>query len=299
MLPGMGADDEAAPLDPPAAVKEQSPPTHQAAAPAAAKPTIKKPALPPPASLAGETVWVIDANSLIFQVFHAIPEMTSPKGEPVNAVFGFVRDLLFLMNTKKPTFLICAFDMSGPTFRHELYADYKVHRAEMPGELVPQYPAIRQAVEALGIPLLELPDYEADDILATLARMTEELEGECYLVTADKDCRQLISDRVKIYNVRKNQIYDAVALAADWGVRPDQVVDYQALVGDPVDHVPGVPLIGPKIASELLQKYETLDAVLEHANEVAGPKRRQNLIDGREQALLSRKLVQLDMHAPI
>lgn len=302
MLPGMGADDEATPLDPPAAANEPTPPPQTAAPatkPAIGMPAVKKPALPPPASLAGETVWVIDANSLIFQVFHAIPEMTSPKGEPVNAVFGFVRDLLFLMNAKKPTFLICAFDMSGPTFRHELYADYKVHRAEMPDELVPQYPAIRQAVEALGIPLLELADYEADDILATIARATEELEGECFLVTADKDCRQLISDRVKIYNVRKNQVYDAVALAADWGVRPDQVVDYQALVGDPVDHVPGVPLIGPKIASELLQKYETLDAVLEHANEVAGPKRRQNLIDGREQALLSRKLVRLDTHVPI
>lgn len=298
MLPGMDADDEAAPLDPPAANKEQPPPA-EAAAPAAAKPAIKKPSLPPPASLAGETVWVIDANSLIFQVFHAIPEMTSPKGEPVNAVFGFVRDLLFLMNAKKPTFLFCAFDMSGPTFRHNLYADYKVHRAEMPNELVPQYPAIRRAVEALGIPLLELPDYEADDILATLARITEEMDGECYLVTADKDCRQLISDRVKVYNVRKNLIYDAVALAADWGIRPDQVVDYQALVGDPVDHVPGVPLIGPKIASELLQKYETLDSVLEHAHEVAGPKRRQNLIDGREQALLSRQLVRLDVHVPI
>jgi len=297
MLPGMGADDEAAPLDPPAAAKEPMPQAQ--AVQADAKPAIKKPALPPPASLAGETVWVIDANSLIFQVFHAIPEMTSPKGEPVNAVFGFVRDLLFLMNTKKPTFLICAFDMSGPTFRHELYSDYKVHRAAMPDELVPQYPAIRQAVEALGIPLLELPAYEADDILATLARITEEMDGECYLVTADKDCRQLISDRVKLYNVRKNQIYDAVALAADWGIRPDQVVDYQALVGDPVDHVPGVALIGPKIASELLQKYETLDAVLEHAREVAGPKRRQNLIDGRQQALLSRQLVRLDTHAPI
>jgi DNA polymerase-1 len=169
----------------------------------------------------------------------------------------------------------------------------------MPGELLPQFPAIRQAVEALGIPLLELPSFEADDILATVARMTDELGGECFLVTADKDCRQLITDRVKVYNVRKNQIYDAAALAADWGVRPDQVVDFQALVGDPVDHVPGVPLIGPKIARELLQKYETLDAVLDHAHEVAGAKRKQNLMEGREQALLSRQLVRLDAHAPI
>ncbi|HXT57079.1 MAG TPA: DNA polymerase I [Pirellulales bacterium] len=293
VLPGMEADDSPPPAaNPHAAAKDEEQPAkpgHQAVAQPAAQPL----------SLAGETAYVIDANSLIFQVFHAIPEMTSPKGEPVNAVFGFVRDLLYLMNDKKPDFLFCAFDMSGPTFRHELYADYKVHRAEMPGELVPQFPAIRRAVEALGIPLLELPSFEADDILATVARMTDELGGECFLVTADKDCRQLITDRVKIYNVRKNQIYDAAALAADWGVRPDQVVDFQSLVGDPVDHVPGVPLIGPKIARELLQKYETLEALLDHAHEVAGAKRKQNLMEGREQALLSRQLVRLDAHAPI
>jgi len=250
-------------------------------------------------ALEGKTVWVVDANSLIFQVFHAIPEMTSPKGEAVNAVFGFVRDVLYILQEKRPDYLFCAFDLSGPTFRHELYADYKVHRAEVPDELVPQFPAIRRAVEALAVPVLELQGFEADDILATVARLTEERKGECFVVTADKDCRQLISERVKIFNVRKQQIYDARALAADWGVRPDQVVDFQALVGDPVDHVPGVPLIGPKLARELLQRYGTLDTVLDHAHEVAGAKRKQNLIEGREQALLSRKLVRLDRHVPI
>ena len=171
-------------------------------------------------SLAGQTVFVIDANSLIFQVFHAIPEMTSPKGEPVNAVFGFVRDILYIAQTKEPNYLFCAFDMAGPTFRHELYADYKVHRTEMPDELVPQFPAIRRVLQALGVPILELESYEADDILATLARVTEELGGECYLVTADKDCRQLITDHVKVYNVRKNLVYDAAELAKEWGVSP-------------------------------------------------------------------------------
>ncbi|HEV3022160.1 MAG TPA: DNA polymerase, partial [Pirellulales bacterium] len=139
----------------------------------------------------------------------------------------------------------------------------------------------------------------ADDILATVARLSEERGGECFVVTADKDCRQLISDRVKLFNVRKRQVYDAQALAADWGVRPDQVVDFQALVGDPVDHVPGVPLIGPKMARELLQKYGTLEAVLDHAHEVSGAKRKQNLLEHREQALMSRTLVRLDTNVPI
>lgn len=257
------------------------------------------PAMPPTTSLAGQTVWIIDANSLIFQVFHAIPEMASPRGEPVNAVFGFTRDVLHIARTKQPHYLFCAFDLPGPTFRHELYADYKVHRSEMPPELVPQFPAIRQVLESLGVPILELPGYEADDILATVARLTEELGGECFLVTADKDCRQLITDRVKIFNMRKEAVYDQAALAADWGVRPDQVVDFQTLVGDAVDHIPGVPLIGPKIARELLQKYGTLDSVLDHAHEVAGAKRKQNLIEGRAQALVSRQLVRLEVNVPV
>jgi DNA polymerase-1 len=250
-------------------------------------------------SLHGKCVWVIDAMSLIFQVFHAIPEMSGPKGEPVNAIFGFIRDVLFILEEQRPDYLFCAFDMSGPTFRHELYADYKVHRAEVPDELVPQFPGIRRAVEALSVPVLELPGFEADDILATIARLAEEGGGECFLVTADKDCRQLISERVKVFNVRKRQAYDAAALAADWGVRPDQVVDFQALVGDPVDHVPGVPLIGPKLARELLQKYDTLEGVLDHAHEVSGAKRKQNLVEHREQALMSRRLVRLDTHVPL
>ncbi|HVA51477.1 MAG TPA: DNA polymerase I [Pirellulales bacterium] len=253
----------------------------------------------PPMSLSGQTVFAIDANSLIFQVFHAIPEMTGPKGEPVNAVFGFIRDILYIAQNKAPHYLFCAFDMAGKTFRHELYADYKVHRAEMPDELVPQFAAIRRVLEALGIPILELETYEADDILATLARVSEELGGECYLVTADKDCRQLITEHVKVYNARKDLVYDAAELAKDWGVSPTQVVDFQALVGDPVDHVPGVPLIGPKLAKELLQKYGTLDAVLDHAHEVSGAKRKQNLIASRQQAMLSRELVRLDAHVPV
>ncbi|MBI2826997.1 MAG: DNA polymerase I [Planctomycetia bacterium] len=252
-----------------------------------------------PPDLSGATVYAVDANSLIFQVFHAIPEMTSPRGEPVNAVFGFTRDLMYLLEKKRPDYLFCTFDMAGPTFRHDLFADYKVHRAEMPDELAPQFPAIRRMIDALAIPILELPSYEADDILATIARLTEEAGGECVLVTGDKDCRQLIGDRVKVYNVRKDYMYDAAALAVDWGVRPDQVVDFQALVGDAVDNVPGVPLIGPKIAQELLAKYETLEGIFSHAAEIAGTKRRENIVSGQQQALLSRELARLDVGVPV
>ena len=253
----------------------------------------------PLSSLAGQTVWVIDSHSLIHQVFHALPEMTSPKGEPVGAVFGFTRDLLFLLEEKKPDYLFCAFDLPGKTFRHAMYDQYKIQRAEMPDDLAPQIPAIRRVIAAMGIPALSCEAFEADDVLATVARLTDELGGECFLVTGDKDCRQLITDRVSVFNIRKNEVYRREMLLAEWGISPEQVVDFQALVGDSVDNVPGVPLIGPKFARQLLEQFGTLEAVLDHAGEVAGAKRKENLLKFRDQALLSRDLVRLDSHVPI
>jgi len=251
------------------------------------------------APAADETVYVVDAYALIFQVFHALPEMTGPAGQPVGAVHGFIRDMVDLLEKKNPDYLLCAFDLPGDTFRDERYAEYKADRSEMPEDLQPQIPNIRRVLEAMGIPCLECPGYEADDVLATVARTAEQEGMQCYVVTSDKDCRQLITDRVKIYNIRKGSVFDAPALMEAWGVRPDQVVDFQSLVGDKVDNVPGVPLIGPKIAAELLQKYETLDQVLDHAEEVSGKKRRENLMNGRESAMLSRDLVRLVDDVPV
>ena len=252
-----------------------------------------------PLSLRGKTVYVVDSHSLIFQVFHALPEMTSPRGEPVGAVFGFARDMMFLLEQKKPDYLFCAFDMPGPTFRDEMFAGYKEHRTEMPDDLVPQIASIERMLAALAIPVLGAAGYEADDVLATVACITAERGGECILVTGDKDCRQLLGERVKMFNIRKNQVFDAAALAADWGVRPEQVVDYQALVGDPVDTIPGVPLIGPKLARELLQKYRhARRASTAHVEEIPGGKRRENLRARREQAFLSRELVRLNAATP-
>jgi DNA polymerase-1 len=250
-------------------------------------------------SLRGRTVWVVDAHSLIHQVFHALPEMTSPRGEPVAAVYGFTRDLLYLLEQKRPDFLFCAFDLPGKTFRHDVYDQYKIQRPEMPEDLVPQIASIREVIDALGVPAIACPSYEADDVMATIARVTEELGGRCMLVTADKDCRQLITEHVKLYNIRKNLVFDRETLKAEWGITPEQVVDFQALVGDPTDNVPGVPLIGPKLAQQLLEKYGTLENVLEHAGEVPGAKRRENLLKHGEEALLNRRLVRLERHVPV
>ncbi|MEX0937808.1 MAG: DNA polymerase I [Pirellulales bacterium] len=249
--------------------------------------------------LKGKHVWVVDAHSLIFQVFHALPEMTSSRGESVGAVFGFVRDMLYLVEQKQPDCLLAAFDLPGKTFRHEVFDRYKIQREEMPGELVPQIAKIRHFLNTMQVPILDYPGYEADDILATVARRCREAGAYCYLVTGDKDSRQLISDQVWVYNVRKDELYGAEELARDWGVRPEQVVDFQAMVGDPVDNVPGIPLIGPKIAGQLLGQYGTLDEVLAHADQISGTKRRQNLMEGRDQARISRTLVRLEDSVPI
>lgn len=279
------------------------------AGPSAVEPVLdKEPSAGSPASsddapreddLRGKSVYVIDSHSLIFQVFHAIPEMTSPTGGSVNAVYGFCRDLLYMIEQKQPDYLFAAFDLPGPTFRSTLFTDYKKDRGEVPQDLIPQFAVIERLLEALEIPLLSAENFEADDVLATVARLTEEAGGECFLVTGDKDCRQLITDHVAVYNIRKDQIYRAQELEKDWGIRPDQVVDFQSLVGDKVDNVPGVPLIGPKIAAELLSRFGTLDEILEHTDEVKGAKRSQNLREGREIALLSRQLVKLDNNVPI
>ena len=244
-------------------------------------------------------ICAVDSHSLIFQVFHALPEMTSPSGEPVGAVYGFVRDMLQLLEVRRPDALVCAFDLPGPTFRHDLFEGYKADRGSMPEELASQIPKIRDVLEALNIPVLASPGFEADDVLATIARLCDEASAECLVVTGDKDCRQLITDQVSIYNIRKDVIYDALALDGDWGIQPSQVVDFQSLVGDKVDNVPGVPLIGPKLAQELLSKYGTLESVLDHAEEVSGKKRKENLIEYRDQALLSRELVKLDKQVPL
>ncbi|MFG0289790.1 MAG: DNA polymerase I [Rhodopirellula sp. JB044] len=246
-------------------------------------------------------VVVIDSHSLIYQVFHALPPMTSTGGLPVNAVYGFVGDMLELISRKNPDYLIATFDKSEITFRNELFPQYKANRDSMPDELRQQIPLIRQAVDAMGIGIMEEGGFEADDLLATVAAKVEAAGGRCLVVTSDKDCRQLITDKTQIYNLRKDEIIDANKLWELWGVRPDQVIDYQALVGDPVDNVPGIALIGPKLAQSLLEEYDTLENVLDNAEKLSGKKRKQNLMEGRDKAMLSRELVALkkDVESPI
>src|SRR5947207_11882241 len=190
------------------------------------------------------SMYLIDAHSLIFQVFHAIPAMTSPKGLPTNALFGFTRDVLFLRTEKKPDYLLCVFDVAGPRFRDRLYPEYKAHRAPMPDDLQPQIPLIYQLLEAMRVPILGQPGFEADDVIATVARSASQRGLNVFICTSDKDCRQLIDDRVSLYNLRKKEVLDREGLFKDWEITPEQVIDLQAMVGDSVANVPGVTGMG-------------------------------------------------------
>ena len=252
----------------------------------------------------GKRVFVVDAYGLIYQVFHALPPMNGKQGELVNAVFGFMRDLFILLEKHKPDLLFCAFDLHAPTLRQLKYEQYKSQREKMPDELIEQIPRIRELLETMRIPILAKEGFEADDILATVAEQTAEQGGTAILVTSDKDCRQLISESVRIYSLRRDKYLDRAFLLEDWGIAPEQVVDYQAMVGDSTDNVPGIALIGPKVARELLEKFGTLDEILKPENletffGTKPTKRKENLLNGRETAMLCRELVQLDRHVPI
>jgi DNA polymerase-1 len=237
--------------------------------------------------------YVLDAYSLIFQVFHAIPEMTGPSGQPTQAVFGIFRDLLNIVRDRKPDYLAAAFDGPGRVFRSDIYEDYKANRKDMPVDLVPQIPVIRRVFEGFRVPVLTVPDMEADDVIATLARRAEERGLDVYIVTADKDARQLISEQVRILNLRKNKIIDAAELEKEWGIRPGQVVDFLALTGDTVDNVPGVPGIGEGFATTFLKQFGTLDALLANIGQVKGPKKQQSLREHADTARRARQLVTL------
>ncbi len=241
----------------------------------------------------------MDAHALVFQSFHAIPAMTGPDGRPTNALFGFTRDLFFIRDELKPDYLLCAFDLPEPTFRSALYPDYKAHRPPAPDDLHAQVPRIQAVIEAMNLPVLTASGFEADDVMATVAAAAEKRGLDVLLATSDKDCRQLITDRVRMFNLRKRTEFGRADLLADWGVTPEQVVDFQALVGDSVDNVPGVPGVGPKTAAKLLQQYGTLDNLLAHLDELPKGKMQENLQAHAENVLLSRKLVRLDANVAL
>ncbi len=242
---------------------------------------------------------LIDGFHNIFRAFYAIRNLSSSKGLPTNAVYGFVQMLKKVLRDEAPDFIGVALDISDKTVRSEKYAEYKANRAPMPEELVPQIPYVRRAIEAFRIPRLELDNYEADDVMGTLARKGAALGYEVVLVSADKDLLQLIGPHVTLLHTGRNKRYDAALVTADFGVPPHQVADVLALMGDAVDNVPGVPGIGEKGARQLVAEFGSVEALLERAADVPRKAYREGLLAHREQALLSKELVTIHTDLPI
>ena len=245
------------------------------------------------------TLFILDTYSMIFQVFHAIPLMSGPAGQPTNAVFGIFRDILNLLRDHKPDYLAAAFDGEKPVFRSELFPAYKAQRSAMPEDLVPQISVIKSLFDAFRVPVLQVEGFEADDVIATLAREGVRKGLDVYSCTADKDARQLIGPHSFVFNLRKQIVMDTAGLEADWGIRPEQVVDLLALTGDAVDNVPGVPGIGIKTAASLLQQFGDLDSLLSQIDQVPGAKKQQALREHGETARQGRTLIQLREDVPL
>ncbi|MGH6958792.1 MAG: 5'-3' exonuclease, partial [Caulobacteraceae bacterium] len=250
-------------------------------------------------------LYLVDGSGFIFRAFHALPPLTRKSdGLPVGAVAGFCNMIWKLLVDMKaapdaPTHLAVVFDHSEVTFRNKLYPAYKAHRPPAPEDLVPQFPLVREATRAFGLPCLELPGYEADDIIAAYACRARDLGGEVTIVSSDKDLMQLVGDRVSMLDTMKNLRIGPAQVVEKFGVPPEKVVDVQALCGDSVDNVPGAPGIGVKTAAALIGEYGDLDTLLARAGEIKQEKRRQTLIDFADQIRLSRELVRLDCETPL
>ncbi len=244
---------------------------------------------------------LVDGSSYLFRAFHALPPLTSSKGQPTGAIYGVINMLKKLVAEYQPEHMAVVFDAKGKTFRNDLYKDYKAHRPPMPDDLRTQIEPIHELVDALGYPRLVVPDVEADDVIGTLARQAAEAGHDVLISTGDKDLAQLVTDRITLINTMNNSISTPDSVVDKFGVPAEQIIDYLALIGDSADNIPGVPKVGPKTAVKWLSQYESLDNIIAHADEFKG-KVGEYLRDSLEQLPLSYQLativcdVKLDVH---
>ncbi|MFH1984299.1 MAG: DNA polymerase I [Pseudomonadota bacterium] len=245
------------------------------------------------------TVYLIDGTAYIHRAFHAIRDLSNSKGMPTNAVFGYSRMLLALVEQKKPDLIGVCFDSKGPTFRHDAYPEYKANRPPMPEEMAQQIPWIKQVTEGFRIPIIELPGYEADDLIGTLSAQAQAQGFKVVMVTGDKDFVQLVTPAAVIWDPMKETTIDTDVVKNTYGLTPAQMVDVQGLSGDTTDNIPGVPGIGPKTAVDLIVAFGSMDGVYAHLESIKKPKQKENLSRFRDQAFLSRRLVTIATDAPV
>jgi DNA polymerase-1 len=248
-------------------------------------------------------IFLVDGSGYIFRAYHALPPMTRGDGTPVNAVYGFCNMLIKLLEDanefEQPSHFAVIFDAGRKTFRNDIYPDYKAHRPPAPDDLIPQFDLIRQAVTAFNVPSIEMAGFEADDIIATYARIGREAGAKVTIVSSDKDLMQLVGDDVSMLDTMKNRHIGVPEVIEKFGMGPEKVIEIQALAGDSADNVPGVPGIGVKTAAQLLEEYGDLETLLARAGEIKQPKRRENLLEYADLARISLELVTLRQDVPV
>jgi len=241
---------------------------------------------------------LIDGSSYIYRAFYAIGHLSNSKGLPTNAVYGFTQMILKVLKDEHPDHLAVVLDAKGPTLRSTAYKDYKANRPAMPDALAPQIPYIKKVIEAYRIPTLELEGYEADDLIGTVAKKLSQ-ENDILIITGDKDILQLVSDHVEVYDPVKEKRFDIEEVIGRYGLRPEQMVEMMGLAGDAIDNIPGVPGIGEKTATQLIQTFGSIEHLLVHLDQVPHKKLREKLQTYGDQARLSRNLATLHLDAPI
>jgi len=246
-----------------------------------------------------KTIYLIDGTAYIHRAYHAIRGLANSKGLPTNAIFGFTRMLIKLMEDRHPEYVGMFFDAKGPTFRHDLYPDYKANRPPMPDDMAVQIPYIKKVTAAFNLPIIEMQGYEADDLIGTLAQMAEKKGFTVVMITGDKDFMQLVTEKSTIWDPMKESATDLQTIRETYGIEPRQMIDVQGLSGDTADNVPGVPGIGQKTAVALIKTYNSMPQLYQKLDTVTKKKQRENLVTFKEQAFLSRTLVTINTEVPL
>ncbi len=246
-----------------------------------------------------KTIYLIDGTAYIHRAYHAIRGLTNSKGLPTNAIFGFTRMLIKLMEDRSPEYIGMFFDVKGPTFRHAMYKEYKANRPSMPEDMAVQIPYIKEITAAFNLPIIEMQGYEADDLIGTLARKAERDGFDVVMVTGDKDFMQLVTDKAAIWDPMKENTIDLKAIRENFGIEPHQMIDVQGLSGDTADNIPGVPGIGQKTALDLVKTYNSMQELYEKLDTLTRKKQRENLENFKDQAFLSRELVTINTGVPL
>jgi DNA polymerase-1 len=246
-----------------------------------------------------KTLYLIDGTAYIYRAYHAIRGLSNSRGLPTNAIFGFTRMLMKLMEDRSPQYVAMFFDAKGPTFRHEMYKEYKANRPPMPEDMVVQLPYIKEVTAAFNLPTIEMSGFEADDLIGTAARLAEEEGYSVVIVTGDKDFMQLVTDKIEIWDPMKDSTIDIQSFKKKFEIEPHQMIDVQGLSGDTADNIPGVPGIGQKTALSLIKTYRSMQQVYQKLDTITKKKQRENLENFKDQAFLSRELVTINTKVPV